>query len=96
MLDFKLHCTPVHDQVAVGVAARLGPGWLLSSGSSYHYYGATLLSEPHLFDWLLRAQLIGKYVDTRWITHQLLERKCALRVSRKPGGRMPNVIWSQS
>jgi hypothetical protein len=93
MLDFKLNCSPEHDLVAQTVAESLGRGWLLNSGSSYHYYGATLLSERELFDWLLRAQLMGKFVDSRWVTHQLLERKCALRVSHKGGAAVPQVIW---
>lgn len=92
MLDFKLAASRQHDDAAICVATALGAGWTFRSGSSYHYYGAKLLTENELFDWLLRAQLLGRYVDSRWVTHQLLERRCSLRISRKGWRDFPELL----
>ncbi len=92
MLDFKLAASTENDETAVSVATALGAGWTFRSGSSYHYYGARLLDEAALFDWLLRAQLLGRYIDSRWVTHQLLERRCSLRISRKSEGDSPELV----
>jgi hypothetical protein len=81
LMDFKLVASEENHQHAMAAASRLGRGELLISGSSYHYYGSHLATETELVDWLLRAQLLSRYVDTRWITHQLIERRCALRIS---------------
>lgn len=81
LMDFKIAANPNNHPHAIATAGRLGEGVLLTSGSSYHFYGADLVTESELTEWLLRAQLLSRYVDTRWITHQLLEKRCALRLS---------------
>lgn len=93
MLDFKLPANESNERVVKATAAALGPGSVLNSGSSYHFYGRRLVREDELFDWLLRAQLLGRYVDGRWVTHQLIERQCALRISAKSkSGIRPQVL----
>jgi hypothetical protein len=81
MADFKLPAHKANHPAAVAAATRLGNGYLLVSGSSYHFYGSTVIGWNEFRDWLLRAQLLSRYIDTRWVTHQLLERRCALRIS---------------
>lgn len=94
LADFKLAATEANDQSVLAAAARLGAdGTVLVSGSSYHYYGARLMDGDELVKWLLRAQLLSRYIDTRWVTHQLMERRCALRISRGGGaGTVPHVL----
>jgi len=83
LLDFKIASSSGRNERAVrSVAERLGGGLLVDSGSSYHLYGLTLLDTENLVDWLLHAQLFSRCVDTRWVTHQLIERCAALRVSQ--------------
>lgn len=92
-LDFKIESSPRNEPVARAIAARLGGGILLDSGKSYHLYGTELLDDHALTMWLLHAQLFSRCVDTRWITHQLIEKKAALRIS-KGGARnvLPRVV----
>ncbi len=93
LLDFKLAATPENDDVARTVAKRLGGGLLVNSGSSYHLYGLRLMLVDQLMDWLLHAQLLSRCIDTRWVTHQLIERKAALRLTRGGSrGVLPTVL----
>lgn len=82
LLDLKMTSSPANTPAALEVAKRLGGGLVLDSGSSYHLYGRRLLNDEEFTNWLLRAQLFSRCVDTRWVTHQLLERRAALRLSR--------------
>lgn len=86
LLDFKISAKPRNLDAVKFVSGRLGGGLLVNSGNSYHLYGLKLLSNDDLYDWLLHAQLFSRCVDTRWVTHQLIERCAALRLSRG-GGR---------
>lgn len=93
LMDFKISANPDNHRHAIATAGRLGRGVLLNSGSSYHFYGTGLVTESDLTEWLLRAQLLSRYVDTRWITHQLLEKRCALRLSVGGAARsVPRLI----
>jgi hypothetical protein len=95
MLDFKLESKRSNDRAAREVAGRLGNGYLLDSGSSYHFYGSDLLPDDALQRWLLRAQLLSRYVDTRWVTHQLLEGRCALRISPSASTHQQPVVIAE-
>ncbi|MDS0133607.1 MULTISPECIES: hypothetical protein [unclassified Amycolatopsis] len=94
MLDFRLKSTHSNHSVVSNVVRRLGlPGVVLDSGRSYHFYGASLITDTELTQFLAKALLFTPLVDYRWIAHQLLEGACALRVS--PGGAeqiTPRVI----
>ena len=69
------------------------PGALLSSGKSYHFYGANLLTDEDLRIFLGRALLFAPITDKTWIAHQLIEGSCALRISsRKDYGGPPKII----
>jgi len=92
MLDFRIRASEHNQARAVAIAKRLGPGALVISGSSYHYYGHRLITKLQLSKWLLQVQLLGQYVDTRWITHQLMEECCALRIGAGHGYTFPPRI----
>lgn len=93
LLDLKLAARPDHDAIAASVAARLGGGFVVNSGSSYHLYGDRLMSDDEFTRWLLTAQLLTRCVDTRWVTHQLIEGRAALRLSRGGASHaVPRVI----
>lgn len=82
MIDFHIpysdHATSV---VAEVVSLLESSGSILKSGKSYHFYGDTLLSSVELFGFLGRALLFAPIVDRPWVAHQLIEGKCALRIS---------------
>jgi hypothetical protein len=56
-------------------------GALFGSGRSYHFVGNQMLSPREMLTFLGRAQLLSPIVDARWISHQLLDGRCGLRIS---------------
>jgi hypothetical protein len=96
MLDLHPVASPANLTVATAAIRALnlsGPGFLLQSGKSYHYYGVSLLTERELVGFLARALLLGPIIDTRWVAHQILEGACALRIgSRRGYQNLPFVV----
>lgn len=92
LLDFHIPETPNNANIAEEVCRilALGPGWLLESGESYHFIGSKLLKWNAINDMLCQALLFAPILDKAWISHQLLERTCSLRVGAKHGV-MPKV-----
>jgi hypothetical protein len=71
----------------------VGEGFLVETDKSYHFYGTKLLEEKELVEFLGRALLFAPIVDRAWISHQLIELCCALRISsRQPDGKPLAVI----
>lgn len=56
-------------------------GLLFMSGRSYHFYGADPVTPPYLVALLGRAQLLSPVIDSRWVSHQLIDGRCGLRIS---------------
>lgn len=82
MLDLALAANEANDSAAVAMLAELGlKGHLYASGSSYHFISSTPSDWPNTVKLLARAQLLGPLVDHRWISHQLIDGECSLRVS---------------
>ena len=82
MVDFRLDSDPANDELATELLKVLGePGYLVDSGRSYHFYGQTLVTHEDFYRFLGRAQLMSHYADQRWIGHQLISGKAALRIS---------------
>lgn len=67
---------------AVDAMEALGlNGLLFGSGRSYHFYVAEPVTQPELVALLARAQLLSPIVDSRWVSHQLIDGRCGLRIS---------------
>jgi len=83
-LDF--HCPVAENslRLVTNVARILfsGPGIILDSGHSYHAVGLNIVDTERLIDILARALLFNPIVDRAYISHQIIERGCALRISR--------------
>jgi hypothetical protein len=95
LLDFHCPSSPRHLALVRAVLLQLnaGDGFLLESGKSYHFYGVGLLTQDELFHFLGRALLFSPIVDRAWIAHQLIESRCALRISARGGtGGPPQVV----
>jgi hypothetical protein len=95
MLDFHPPKSAPNQRIVEAVAGRLFPqgAILLDSGESYHAYGTELLSESEFRRFLGMALLLAPIVDRAYVAHQLIEGRCALRLT--PGGgksRVPTVI----
>jgi hypothetical protein len=89
MIDFRLASSPANDELAIELLEALGtPGYLVDSGHSYHFYGAAPIHTEELWRFLGRTQLMSHYADQRWIGHQLISGKAALRISSSRDGEM--------
>lgn len=67
---------------SVDALVELGAqGAIFASGRSYHFVGDRLLSPREMLSFLARAQLLSPVVDSRWVTHQLIDGRCGLRIS---------------
>ncbi len=82
MIDFAIEAGTHNDDVVIGIVESLGPtGIIFNSGASYHFYGSRPLPAAELPRFLARAQLLAPLVDHRWISHQILDGECSLRIS---------------
>lgn len=94
MLDFHSAFSDHATELVTDVIRTLDlTGVLLSSGKSYHFYGDQPVTPTRLRELLAKALLFGPIVDRTWIAHQLIEGRCALRIStRADYGRPPTVV----
>jgi hypothetical protein len=95
MIDFHAASSNPNQRVVRAVAERLFPegALLLESGESYHAYGTRLVSETELRRFLGRALLFAPIVDRAYIAHQVIEGRCALRLTAGGGkSRVPTVV----
>lgn len=95
MLDFSVKSSkPGGFATAVASVEAIGePGLLASSGRSYHFYGKRLLTSAEQVQFWARALLLTPIVDERWIAHQMLGGRAALRVSPNERGDVPHIVW---
>lgn len=87
MIDFHIAANSKNQKVVLDVCEALGlrNGYLLESGASYHYIGVDFITEDDLMNILIDALLFCPVVDGAWISHQLKERSCSLRIDKKNG-----------
>ena len=98
MLDFSVK-SEMHggSSTARTCVEALGePGWLVSSGRSFHFYGSRLVSATEQLDFWAKALLLTPIVDERWIAHQIRGGRAALRISPNEKGEVPAIIWDIS
>lgn len=82
MLDFGVKAGPAGEAAVLSAVKALGQdGLLFESGSSYHFYGAKPVPWGDLVKILGRALLLSPLVDARWVSHQLIDGRCSLRIS---------------
>jgi len=95
MMDFKCEISNENLQTLIKMlrSITIGPGYLLESGRSYHFFATQLISEEEWRTFLGRCLLMSGYSDDRYIGHQLVDGHCVLRLS---GGnlkeRIPTVV----
>lgn len=82
LLDLGVKPGPDGEAAAMDAMHALGlRGLLFESGRSYHFYGADPVTPPDLVAILGRAQLLSPIIDSRWVSHQLIDGRCGLRIS---------------
>lgn len=70
---------------------KIGKGYLMDSGSSYHFIGSNPMMEHDYFSLMHRALLLSPLTDGRWIAHQLINGSSNLRMGEK-NGIIPQLI----
>jgi hypothetical protein len=95
MVDFHALKSPANQRVVEAAAERLFPDGciLMDSGESYHAYGTQTVSAEDFRRFLGTAMLLVPIIDRAYIAHQLIEGRCALRLT--PGGgksKTPTVV----
>lgn len=85
MLDFHIPVSEVNLHVVESVCKILGlsPGYILNSGESYHFISSGTVTWQELYLLLSKALRFCPILDRAWISHQLEEGFCSLRVDRK-------------
>lgn len=82
LLDLGVKIAPDGQAASIDALNALGlRGLLFESGRSYHFYGAQPLPQSELVALLAKAQLLSPIVDARWVSHQLIDGRCGLRIS---------------
>jgi len=93
MLDFACPCScenskTIRKLVALGGAPQ---GVLVRSGRSYHYYGASLLSQEGWLRFVAFSLLFAPVTDSRYMAHRLLDGECRLKIVDSADGFIPLI-----
>jgi hypothetical protein len=84
LFDFHIPISDENQKICLNILKQLNlKGYLLNSGKSYHFIGNFLMNYEQLQNILFNALLFSPIIDKSWIAHQLLQRYCCLRVSKK-------------
>jgi hypothetical protein len=89
MMDFMCPPSPrnVERLKRLLESLRMGKGFLLESGRSYHYYSTQIIAEAGWRTFLGKCLLMTGCADERYVGHQLVNGYCVLRIS---SGRIKN------
>lgn len=87
MMDFHIPISPSNINVVESVCKilEMGKGWIIESGESYHFIGSQLMKWEELQEKLYKAIIFSPIIDKAWVSHQLQEKTCSLRVGEKKG-----------
>lgn len=87
MLDFHIPISDNNFHVVKEVCTmfNLHSGFILNSGESYHFIASYTTTWDNLYTMLSQALLFCPILDRAWISHQLQEKSCSLRIDKKNG-----------
>lgn len=93
MLDFQIPQNAVNQKIAEHLIRCLDiqDGFLFNSGRSYHYLGKRIVDELSMIRFLSTALFFTPLIDKMWIAHQLIDRSCSLRITKKDD-KYPHLI----
>ena len=84
MIDF--HINPSEDNLKtvdkVLSKLELKNGFLINSGKSYHFISKNLVTQDQLNTLLAKMIFFTPIIDRNWVAHQIIEKMCALRVTK--------------
>lgn len=92
LFDFHIYPSDLNLIVVEKVleCLNLESGFIINSGKSYHFISTELVDEDELIELLNKMILYSPIIDRNWIIHQLLEKKCAIRITK--GEKIDPVI----
>jgi hypothetical protein len=95
LVDFHCAIGARGMSLACSISARLlGSDFVVLQGhSSFHLWGLTPLAPDALVPFLARALLFAPLVDRAYVAHQLIERRCALRISPSGSKSIPHIVY---
>lgn len=84
LIDFHIKPSELNQDVVEFVLNKLelNSGFLVNSGESYHFISKKLFSQKQLEQLLAKLIFFTPIVDRNWIAHQLIEKTCALRITK--------------
>ena len=84
LIDFHITPSEINQKIVEVVLNKLAlnSGYLINSGKSYHFISKKLVSQNELEILLAKMIFFSPIIDRNWIAHQLIEKKCALRVTK--------------
>lgn len=87
LIDFHIPVSEINVKIVKSVCGILGldAGWILNSGESYHFIGSKPICYSDLERLLYKALMYTPIIDKAWISHQLREGSCSLRIGKKRG-----------
>ncbi len=86
MLDFHLPFSDINTGIVINICRQLGEsGYIMASGKSYHFIGKKLFGYNDMVQFMARALRFTPLVDEIWISHQLQDKSCSLRIGKKHG-----------
>ena len=87
LMDFDIEVSEASQRIVTEVlfALDIKTGYLLDSGSSYHFIGNETMKWEVYQASLYRALLLDPITDGRWIAHQLINGSSNLRIGEKNG-----------
>lgn len=92
VLDFHIPTSRENQKICSNILVHLNlKGYLLNSGKSYHFIGKEIMNYERLQNILFNSLLFSPIIDKSWIAHQLIQKYCCLRVSKKYG-RLPFLV----
>lgn len=85
MIDFHIPVADENLPVVIDCCKALGLhcGFILNSGESYHFIGTELMPWENIYRLLTRSLIFSPIIDKAWISHQLQEKNCSLRINKK-------------
>lgn len=83
LLDFRCPITAANRRLVTEITKRLLPGGaaILEAGKVYQAYGRATVPAKSLAPLLGKALLFGNVINQRYVAHQLIDGKCAVRLS---------------
>lgn len=96
MVDFHIPISEENLNIAIEVANKLCEApFICETDKSYHLISRSLVSNEDLVTFLAKSLFFCPIIDRAYVSHQIIERRCALRIGKSfSGGPCPIVVFA--